>query len=146
MNDVGGMLCTKLTFRPTVNCDASVRIQAVKKWFERCLLLLIIFGRRQVVIFGTFCELCLKSLAVQIHTGNVAGNFPCTGHHMPGERKTTNGQHEGKQDRDKKLQADPWNFPKGVFVTEDSKMFCVGTQFFVFNFLCHSGSPFPRQF
>ena len=26
------------------------------------------------------------------------------------------------------------------------KMFCVGTQFFVFNFLCHSGSPFPRQF
>ena len=23
---------------------------------------------------------------------------------------------------------------------------CVGTQFFVFNFLCHSGSPFPRQF
>ena len=32
------------------------------------------------------------------------------------------GKQEGKQDCDKKLQADPWNFPKWIFTTKGSQM------------------------
>ena len=46
-------------------------------------------------------------------------------HHMPGQGETADCKQEGKQDRYKKLQADPRNFPEWIFAVENRKMVCV---------------------
>ena len=97
MNDVGGMLCTKVTFRSTVNCDASVRIQAVKKWFERCLLLLIIFGKKAG---RNFWSRSVSSVLRVSRSKSIPGMwraiFHAQGIICQVREKPTNGQHEGK--------------------------------------------------